>query len=260
MTTKTNVYFVQDINQIFWDFFKYMDMDNIKIYIETPNLIDEFYNFNDHIKKIDNSLENFLSLNITYCCECLKKLKDIDENLYNGNLFPYLIQWKISVISNCFFNLPFTLQDVIFIPYSYIKESKNISDQINKKFSQTLIHEKIHIIQRYNQIQWNNYIETNTNWIISQSDNIDQYSLIKNKKILNPDTYYPYNFLLGVNKNSCFYSGSMYVDLSNKVKILWCKVLHNKNNNLLYPIDYSINKYEHPYEELAYEFSKKLIE
>lgn len=256
MTSKPNILFIFDINSIFNDFFKNMNQTNRRIYIGSDSNIDNSYNFNSHITNLDLDQINFLSTNIAYCDERIKNLNEIvGEKLNNYELF----QWKISIISNCFFDLPFTMKDIIFIPYTYIDQSSKLaqSNHINKKFSQTLIHEAIHIIQRYNQTKWNAYIIKNTQWIISPFNNLEQYSLIYDKKIINPDTNYKYNFLFNDGKQKYF--GSMYVNSNNIVNILWCKVVNDGTKNLLYPVDYSINKYEHPYEELAYELAKKLI-
>ena len=171
-----------------------------------------------------------------------------------------------------FFNLPFTLSDIIFIPQSYINSSieksgvfdflfdnSNKINKINKTFSKTLIHEKIHLLQRYNQEIWDNYIIKKTNWSIVQKEMYFNSTLINNNKfIYNPDTYYVTN-TFAYSVSGINYYGEMLLNSNKAIKDIWFQMVDSNNKINLYPISYSIFKYEHPYEELAYSISNELI-
>jgi len=252
--------FVFDIQNMLSDFFAKINTNDKMIYFSDNKTL---INYNDYIINIlDKNLINFLLANIEYSAKCLELL---NIELLNKNLEFANNIWKICVFDNMFFNMPFTLSDVIFIPYNYIKSSINenllLKNNINKSFCKTLIHEKIHLLQRYNQENWNNYITKNTNWKILNNNNIFyNYSLINNNKIIyNPDTYYIANIFIYFINNKKYY-GQMILNSKNEIKNIWCEIIYSNNKLNLYPISYSISKYEHPYEELAYELSNKLIQ
>jgi len=188
--------------------------------------------------------------------ECLKNLNPM---LINKNFDLDYRLWKICVFSEMFFNLPFTLGDVIFIPRSYIKSSMgNNPNSINKPFSRTLIHEKIHLLQRYNQNIWDNYITSNTKWVIIDKNIYHNSTLINGNKIIyNPDTYYVKN-KFAYSPDDKKYYGTMLLDSNKKIKDIWYQLVESGNKINAYPISYSITKYEHPYEELAYNMADNL--
>lgn len=264
--TNIKIIFIQDINDLINDFFNVIGHSDMKIYFTNKN-INVNTNFNDFvIKNISDKIINFLKFNIKFSTECLKK---INSQLINKNLNLNFNSWKICIFSEMFFNLPFTLSDVIFIPESYINSSIGKSGlleflfdgsvQINKAFSKTLIHEKIHLLQRYNQDIWNNYIVSNTNWIIIHKEIFFNSTLINNNKIIyNPDTYYVNN-IFAYRKFDINYYGEMLLDSNKKIKDIWFQMVDSNNKINLYPISYSVSKYEHPYEELAYSMSNELI-
>jgi hypothetical protein len=79
-------------------------------------------------------------------------------------------------------NLPFTLEDIIFIPISYIKSS--YSNNSYQNFTKTMFHERIHISQRLNINKWNNYIQNNIKDIlIFETKNFNVSNDYKNKSI-----------------------------------------------------------------------------
>jgi hypothetical protein len=268
LITNTNIkiIFIKDINDLLIDFFNTIGHSDMKIYFKNEN-VNINTNFNDFvIKNLSDKQINFLKSNIKYSAECLQNLNPL---LTNKNLNLNYDNWKICVFSEMFFNLPFTLLDVIFIPESYINSSIGNSGlldflfdgstQVNKTFSKTLIHEKIHLLQRYNQEIWDNYIMSNTNWIINNKEIFFNCTLINNNKIIyNPDTYYVNN-IFAYPVSDINYYGKMLLDSNKKIKDIWFQMVNSNNKINLYPISYSISKYEHPYEELAYSISNELI-
>ncbi len=231
--TINNILFIKDIEEIFNNYYSKVKTNK------------------DHYFK--DSLKNYI------CCEINNKILlylveniEIAENIINLEIDKKFIienyDWKICLTKeNFLFDNPFTLDDIIFMPEKYILD--NINDKKRINFIKTLIHEYIHISQRYKSNKWNKYILENTNWI-SLNKKIND-SEINNNFILNPDTYYLNNSFL-YKKNDKLYYGRF--EYNNKLKITWYQFI----NNSFIKIDEPIHKYEHPYEELAYTLTEKL--
>jgi hypothetical protein len=240
---------------------KLLIITDIDIQIKTflKNISDTniyFINKNDNynnriITNLSQKQIDFLQININFSSQCLTK---INTKLKNKNPNLDINIWKICVFSEMFFNLPFTLDDIIFIPISYLNSSLNTNNNI--LFSKTLIHEKIHLLQRYNQHIWNDYIINNTKWIIVDKTPVYNSSLINNNKIIyNPDTYYLKNIFVYSNNNKYYY-GQMFLNSNNQIKNIWYEYTTFGN---LFPVNVQVTNYEHPYEELAYVLSNELI-
>lgn len=268
--TNIKIIFINDINSLLIDFFNTITSSDIKTYFDSQN-VNINTNFNNWvIKNLSEKQINFLKSNIKLSVRCLKNL---NRELNNKNFNLDYDLWKLCIFDNMFFNLPFTLLDVIFIPRSYIissmeKEKTGLLDflfddqnQINKGFSKTLVHEKIHLLQRYNQDIWNKYITANTNWRIVNKPIYFNSSPINNNKIIyNPDTYYVKNVFAYLEpKSNIFYYGQMLLNSNKKIRNIWYQMVSSNDKINLYPIYNSITKYEHPYEELAYTMSDELI-
>lgn len=241
------------------------------------------YDLKINIKtNIENVLFNFLKnkQNVKYYFKN-NKIKYIDitknENLYLFfidvvNYSNYIIRkknnfikndnlWNICIYDDMMFNLPFTLEDIIFIPFNFIKNCYKNKDKL--QFSETLIHEKIHISQRDNNKLWDDYIlNYDKNWIKITSDNdlflniknaINNYD--KNIVIYNPDTFYDFLYVYKINNK--IFLGLLILKNNYNIKTKWFE--YDLNLKILIPQDKNIFNEEHPYEQLAYSLSKEMI-
>jgi len=127
-------------------------------------------------------------------------------------------KWNIVKCINIEFNFPFTLHNTIFLPNILAQNLKN-----NFKFRELLLHEQLHIIQRFNKKYFNNIY-------------IKKYKLIKSKiifnnlilkhKISNPDGMSNWIF----KENNKYYFPIMLY-LKKKINTNFCiEVIHLKNN------------------------------
>ena len=233
--------------------------DTIKIhYITKPELLKPiFNNFLNNIPKeyrymyLRNNLEDNILQNIP---NNIILFNEKNIKIANFLLNKYLSQefnknnikndWTICITKNNFmFGLPFTLQNIIFLPQDYIISS--ITSDNTRQYTTTLIHEQLHIYQRYNINTWNDNIQKNSNWKLLNNN----YFYDNSNIIYNPDTSYLNN------QYGYKYYNNIYVGYLNKdLKAEWINIKTNKicNENFL-------PKYEHPYEELAYMISNDLI-
>tara|TARA_Y100000389_G_scaffold25231_1_gene21911 strand:+ start:7981 stop:8817 length:837 start_codon:yes stop_codon:yes gene_type:complete len=207
--------------------FLYNDTDN---YIKNLTGIDLFArkvkNNNIYKNKCINCATNFnqhqINIITQACIEADKYLSSYNY-LLNGNDIA-IIDWNIALTTN--YNnfeyeegLPHTRENIIFL------SNKLIPNTISNSLINTLIHEKIHIYQRYNYDILENIINK-MGYTKTSFKNIKQRS--------NPDL----NNSIYINKNneklSCLYKS----DKPNGINDVTCL----ENNNL----------FEHPYELLAY--------
>ena len=203
------------------------------------------YNKYSLVDSIHHNINNKLLLFMTENVEIANNIinKKLDKKFIIDNF-----TWKVCLTKEDFlFNNPFTLDDIIFMPYAYInKNIKNREDIIR-----TLVHEYLHISQRIKTDIWNRYIGENLkNWIMLDYK-IDD-NIINDNYILNPDTYeYNKSFLL--NKNNKLYYGRF--EYHDRLEIYWYEYINNKfirTNEKIY-------MYEHPYEEMAYKLSENFV-
>jgi hypothetical protein len=256
--------------------------DSLKLIINfqdlSLNIFNEFINIHDHYKKINifgaykinidiikNNYELYLFL-----VECIKKsyIYILKSNLYN-KLFENINIWNICIVQNIMFNFPFTLQNFIYIPLNYIE--KNYKNMNSIDLIKTLIHEKIHIGQRYKEKIWEEYIKkTNKNWIKiyknNKINNILDYNIKNNKISLidtneefinNPDTFYNnFKYIYHIDNN--FYYGNYVYNSHNKnayIKYFEIDILNNRLKKTNIRLEH-----EHPYEIYAYIISQKIID
>ena len=180
--------------------------------------------------------------------------------------------WKIFVVDNIMWNLPFTLEQVIFIPLKQMQ--RNLDFDSYYDLSRTLIHERIHVLQRLNPQDWIDYIYyKNKNWQLVEFNTplfnfLNDYKINKlmdNMIIINPDTVYS-KFKYVLKKDGNLYYGLLFLNSDKDVKIQWFKI-HDKKNEQYDKENYSfyleklekgVYNYEHPFEEYAYKISEDL--
>ncbi len=180
--------------------------------------------------------------------------------------------WKIYIVDNLMWNLPFTLGQVIFIPLKKMQKCLDIDSYY--ELSKTLIHERIHVLQRLNPKEWIDYIYyKNKNWVIVQFDTplfnfLNDYKVDKLMDymiVTNPDTVYT-DFKYVLRKENKLYYGVLYLNPDKEVKIQWFQIHDKKNNQYdkenysfyLEKLDKEIYNYEHPFEEYAYKISEEI--
>lgn len=246
------------------------------------NILQKFIN-NDNSNKnlyFDNSQLNKYFINIkeqkySELYSFLFKCTKIATNtLCNQNSFFILklfselnYEWNFCIFNNIMFNLPFTLDKIIFIPINYLNSSYKNNNYT--KFSNTLVHEKIHIFQRLNLNKWNNIINLSfKNWILIKN-NTQIYNFLKNydfKKhniihIYNPDV--TYDFLYLYNKDNKYYYGIFQMNntknSNGNISIMWFLLSNNNKYILEISNNENLPKEEHPFEMFAYKFSDYLL-
>ena len=216
----------------------------------------KYYNIKNY--KINYESTNYTII-LKYFMDVMTKANSLLNDIYNDKyeLNNNTNIWNIFLYKGMIFELPFTMDDIIFLPENYVINSMN--DKNN--FIKTLIHEKIHILQRANIYIWNDYIyKNNKEWIIISTENIlyDLLSIENLSKltekiiIINPDTDYDFKYIY--KKNNNLYYGITCLE-NDKVNYVWFQIV----NNDIMLIDEIIYKYEHPYEMYAYVISENLI-
>ena len=226
---QNNINFLKKENVI--DFLK-KDNDN---YINNFTIYDlkarKVNTKNEYITKITNCIKNFNKNQINIIKEaCIKA--DIFFNNYNDLLKGKEIaklNWNfaLSYYNNYEYEegMPHTRNNIIFL------SDKIIPNEINSNFVNTLIHEKIHIYQRYN------------------------YLIIE--KIINKLGYFNSDYKKNIrSRSNPDLNENIYINNNNE--ILEC-VYKNNNPININDVDCFKNKtyMEHPYELLAYEIANK---
>jgi hypothetical protein len=247
-----NIKFIISTSEIN-NFFLKIPKNTIKYYFKYP--------FNYYFVNMYENKNIDLLNKIKYCVKIshIKIIKNLDVHLLCCN------DWNICVYNNFMFNLPFTYDNIIYLPYELLLNMDN------SKLIELLIHEKIHIFQRFN-INWidSKYINM-LNWkqinvsfnygylqsLINSSnidDNIDDNivdNVVDNIVVFNPDTI-DCNYTFMLNDNNKLYYCVLYLQNEN-VNYKWFEYINNKLINT----DFTYS-YDHLYEELAYKISKNI--
>lgn len=241
--------------------------------------IDVFYDFisiDPNLKSIYLYNDNYININLIeydfiiylFFIDCVEQAYNciLNSKYYNLKLFGDINLWNFCIVHNVMFNYPFTLSNIIYMPITYIIDNYNKNNL--KNLSKTIIHEKMHVGQRFNEIIWTKFVQNN-NWIkINKSDKL--FLIVKNNIesndnnlinhdeifILNPDTFY-LNFKYLYKLDNKLYYGQ-YVYNINKKNIYIKYFELNVENEKLLPTNQKF-KQEHPYEFYAYAISDELI-
>lgn len=213
-------------------------------------------------KNIDNSYINIIAQDIncySFLFNCLKKTNKILLQNKSHLLTMFVnkdgVNWFIDIYDGIMFNLPFTLNKTIFIPYEYLKKLCKNNDFIG--LSNTLIHELIHVYQRSNIILWINIIKLSCkNWILITKKDELYHKLVAIPTIINPDTYYDFIYLYN-NENNLYY-GTLYLNSNNNISTKWY-IIKDKNVEELKNEIVMLPDEESPLETLAYNISNFVL-
>jgi hypothetical protein len=186
----------------------------------------------EYLDNISKAASSFTKDEIARIIKCSYDADIFFKNLYikkykeiKGNDIA-TIKWIYAITDNNIYEegLPHTRINIVFL-------SKNIFKNTDNDLTNTLIHEKIHIYQRYNTNLFNRILA-------SMNYSIVDRSLIENNHLIrsNPDV-----------------NNYMYID-NNTKKIFICLYRNEKPSGIN---DVIINNYsiEHPYEMIAYDIA-----
>ncbi len=250
-----------DVDKMLQKFMSNVELSNQHEYVGSLT-IDRYNLFNNL------PMYNML-LNATNLANEVMSKSDLSVLKINGDL---LNVWKIFVVDNIMWNLPFTLEQTIFIPLKQMQRNLDLDSYYD--LSRTLVHERIHVLQRLDPQKWIDYIYyKNKNWVLVEFSTplfnfLNDYKINKlmdNMIIINPDTVY-HNFKYVLKKDVNLYYGVLFLNSDKDVKIQWFQI-HNKKNEqydksnysfYLEKLEKSVYNYEHPFEEYAYKISEEL--
>jgi len=222
------------------------DSDNyVKNFSDIDLYARKVKNYKEYIEKICDCTISFTESQKELLKKCINKADNFFNSykgIINGNDISK-IKWKLALThryNNFEYEegLPHTRQDVIFITSSIIP----VSDEFADDLINILIHEKIHIYQRYNKKEIDNKIKAEGYMILPESKiNKDLLYLRRS----NPDI-----------DNTIYYN-----PVNNKEMIFYYRTDKPNNISDILTNDFSL---EHPYEKMAYEianyYSKKQLD
>ncbi len=232
------------------------DINNNYIY-DVPNEHKKYYNVYNYCLNITNEQKNKIYNCVSNASE---KLKLLPNELKNKNNEISDNIWFIFINDrNVMFDLPYTLNKIIFLPISIVINYNET------RLTEILIHERIHILQRYNLNNWFEYISNNLpKWNklnYCYCNNYLNKIVYPNIVIKNPDIYDYYCYNDGNNNYVAYFIINVNY---NKPYLQWFKIKNNdddgndSNNHELEKTIFSINDVEHPFEHYAYYFANKL--
>tara|TARA_B110000208_G_C11797442_1_gene440298 strand:+ start:2711 stop:3547 length:837 start_codon:yes stop_codon:yes gene_type:complete len=227
-------------------FSQYMDIIPSNIYQYKINYeCDDFKSeYKKNIFNLSNKYKNFLNMHTKKCDKIL-----CFNNLKNLNLYP----WKFKLSKNIEMGMPYTLGSYIIFNQEYLDNL--LDNKINKNLLNTLIHEKLHVIQRSNPKQFNIFYRNNYKFLGRKILLKDVPNNILNKYMINPDSnfdfwlynidgkeYYP---ILDCNINEVAYDKN-----HNKLNLNEFKNRLNYNNHI---------SFYHPNEIFACDASHQIM-
>lgn len=231
-----SIYFM-DKNEIRNFFFK--DIDN---FVKKLSVIDLYArkvnSYEEYLHEISLLPLNFSLQEISKLCECSKEADDFFNSVFVPHTHYYKhinfvdianIKWVFALIDTGFEikyedNMPHTRKNIIFLPKLVLNYSK-------QKLIELLIHEKIHIYQRYNSQLFDKVI-SDMGYRIVDKCKLNNIKLLRANPDINNNIYY--------NKKSKNILMYRYNSTSPS----------SINDNKI------ISLYEHPYEHIAYEISE----
>ncbi len=240
---------------------------------------------------MDNSYKVNIDLNdydvglYLFFVKCVELASEKIESKINSNsnlkklLGNTINLWNFSICDKIMFEYPFTLGDVIFIPLEVLLMYKNTNDLY--EMAKIIVHEKIHVGQRFNLNVWNNYVVNNLNinsekWLlINKTDiifdiieseisnpNSNLINTFNERFITNPDAFYPEFKYIQKNTNSTkteniYYGHYVQDKISKQIKIKFF-ILNISDKKLEKTIDIVYGQ-EHPFETYAYQFADEIF-
>lgn len=205
------------------------DLNNVNLFARKVYSVDEYIN------KICNNTKDFCNKQKSRLIKCCEKADEfLSKFNYMGLNCKYIadINWKFAYTGNDYEEgLPHTRNDIIFLSHYIIGNDVDNNIITNESLISTLIHEKVHIFQRYNPEIMNILIKKMGYEIAHLNEiNPELISLRRSNPDINQNIYKNKDGILLLFYNSNKPSGIN--DVYNKI---------------------SIN--EHPYEIMAYEIA-----
>ena len=218
-------------HNIFFENIKTINRNVIFNYLIKLSLFDLQHKTNNYSNSV-NVLQNIyfnriIDFNYNEKSILTNYINEINEmNIFNDK------KWFLIKTKNLEFDFPRTIDKYIFLPYNFLDYDENIK---------TLIHEKFHIDQRFNQKKYNKkYINLFDKFLLKiNQNNIDLSSIIK-KNIINPDA--DNNVWLIKNKNKLYFIPYYFVNKNIIVNRAY-EVIYNNNNKYIVSNNFiNINK------------------
>lgn len=239
---------------------------------------DKSYKVNICLDELDIELYLFFIKCVEIASEKLESKINSDSNLklLLGNTFG---QWNFSICDKIMFGLPFTLHNIVFVPIDVLTMYKNTNDFYG--MAKIIVHEKIHVGQRFNLNIWNNYVVNTPNinsekwFLIKKNDiifdiidseisnpNSNLINTFNERFITNPDAFYPEFKYVQKNTNSTqieniYYGHYVQDKISKQIKMKFF-ILNIPEKKLEKTIDIVYGQ-EHPFESYAYQFADEIF-
>ena len=170
------VYFITNVNYIKKTLFSYIDnLSSSEILFKTNYKLNNIHN-KKHV--LEFYIQNIIPFTVDEKRILVNYTEILNTYVKDTSLFNKY-KWKFVKVSvNIEYKMPFTYGDIIFLPESFLL---NISKDTCLEI---LLHEKIHIIQRYNENLFDKFYITKLNIIVN---NIIISNDWMNVKFTNPD-------------------------------------------------------------------------